>query len=92
VEAFNLANHPNFAVSGNAQSPLREGGNGDTVFKDAAGDFAGNASRMLSTAGTARQVQFTTRLVLTATKTYPNRTFFFDLASQRNRSSHCIGR
>jgi hypothetical protein len=33
VEAFNLASHPNFAVSGNAQSPLKEGGNGDAYLK-----------------------------------------------------------
>ena len=40
VEAYNLFNHPNFGVPSNTQSPLSLGGNGDAVFKDAAGNFA----------------------------------------------------
>jgi hypothetical protein len=53
VEAYNLFNHPNFGVPSNTQSPLSLGGNGDAVFKDAAGNFAANAGQILTTAGTA---------------------------------------
>ena len=52
VEAYNLFNHPNFGVPSNTQSPLSLGGNGDAVFKDAAGNFADNAGQILTTAGT----------------------------------------
>jgi hypothetical protein len=62
VEAYNLFNHPNFGVPSNTQSPLAFGGNGDAVFKDAAGNFADNAGRILTTAGTGRQIQLTGRL------------------------------
>ena len=61
VEAYNLFNHPNFGVPSNTQSPLSLGGNGDAVFKDAAGGFAANAGQILTTAGTARQIQLTGR-------------------------------
>jgi hypothetical protein len=61
VEAYNLFNHPNFGVPSNTQSPLSLGGNGDAVFKDAAGNFAANAGQILTTAGTARQIQLTGR-------------------------------
>ena len=61
VEAYNLFNHPNFNVPSNTQSPLTMGGNGDAVFKDAAGNFAANVSQILTTAGTARQIQLTGR-------------------------------
>jgi hypothetical protein len=61
VEAYNLFNHPNFGVPSNTQSPLSLGGNGDAVFKDAAGNFAANAGQILTTAGTARQVQLVGR-------------------------------
>ena len=61
VEAYNLFNHPNFVVPSDTQSPLSLGGNGDAVFKDAAGDFADNAGQILSTADTARQIQFDAR-------------------------------
>ena len=44
VEAYNLFNHPNLGVPTNTQSPLTLGGNGDAVFKDAAGGFAGNVA------------------------------------------------
>jgi len=57
VEAYNLFNHPNFGVPSNTQSPLALGGNGDAVFKDAAGNFADNVGQILTTAGTARQIQ-----------------------------------
>src|SRR5580692_2358225 len=57
VEAYNLFNHPNFGVPSNTQSALSLGGNGDAVFKDAAGDLADNAGRILTTAGIARQIQ-----------------------------------
>ncbi len=61
AEAYNLLNHPNFAVPSNTQSPLTLGGNGDAVFKDATGNFANNVGRIFSTVGTGRQVQLTAR-------------------------------
>jgi hypothetical protein len=61
AEAYNLLNHPNFAVPSNTQSPLTLGGNGDAVFKDAMGNFANNVGRIFSTVGTGRQVQLTAR-------------------------------
>jgi len=45
AEAYNLFNHPNFAVPSNTQSPLTLGGNGDAVFKDPMGNFATNVGR-----------------------------------------------
>ena len=61
VEAYNLFNHPNFGVPSNTQSPLALGGNGDAVFKDAAGNFADNAGQILTTVGTGRQIQLAGR-------------------------------
>ena len=61
VEAYNLLNHPNFAVPSNTQSPLTLGGNGDAVFKDAAGNFANNVGRIFTTVGTGRQIQLDAR-------------------------------
>jgi hypothetical protein len=61
AEAYNLFNRPNFGVPSNTQSPLSLGGNGDAVFKDAAGDFAANTGQILTTAGTARQIQLAGR-------------------------------
>jgi len=61
AEAFNLLNHPNFGVPTNTQSPLTLGGNGDAVFKNAAGDFADNSGRIFTTVGTARQIQLDAR-------------------------------
>jgi hypothetical protein len=61
VEAYNLFNHPNFGVPINTQSPFELGGSGDAVFKDAAGHFADNAGQILTTAGTARQIQLAGR-------------------------------
>jgi hypothetical protein len=61
VEAYYLFNHPNFGVPINTQSPLTLGGNGDAVLKDAAGNFANNAGRILTAAGTGRQIQLTGR-------------------------------
>ena len=61
VEAYNLFNHPNFGVPSNTQSALSLGGNGDAVFRDAAGDFADDAGQILTTAGTARQIQLAGR-------------------------------
>ena len=63
AEGFNLLNHPNFAVPSNTQSPLTQGGNGDAVFKDSAGDFANNPGRIFTTVGSARQIQIAARLV-----------------------------
>jgi len=62
AEAYNLFNHPNFAVPSNTQSPLTLGGNGDAVFRDATGTFANNVGRIFTTVGTGRQVQLTARL------------------------------
>jgi hypothetical protein len=61
VEAYNLLNHPNFAVPSNTQTPLTLGGNGDAVFKDPAGNFANNVGRIFSTVGTGRQIQLAAR-------------------------------
>jgi len=36
-------------------------GNGDAVFKDAAGDFADNVGQILTTAGTGCQIQLAGR-------------------------------
>jgi hypothetical protein len=57
AEAYNLFNHPNFAVPSNTQSPLTLGGNGDAVFKDPMGNFANNVGRIFTTVGTGRQIQ-----------------------------------
>ena len=62
AEAYNLFNHPNFAVPSNTQSPLTLGGNGDAVFKDPTGSFANNVGRIFSTVGTGRQIQVDARL------------------------------
>jgi hypothetical protein len=61
LEAYNLFNHPNFAVPSNTQSPLTLGGNGDAVFKDAMGSFANNVGRIFTTVGTGRQIQIVSR-------------------------------
>jgi len=57
AEAYNLFNHPNFAIPSNTQSPLTLGGNGDAVFEDAAGNLAKNVGRIFTTVGTGRQIQ-----------------------------------
>jgi len=61
AEAYNLFNHPNFAVPSNTQSPLTLGGNGDAVFADATGSFANNVGRIFTTVGTGRQIQLGAR-------------------------------
>jgi hypothetical protein len=61
AEAFNLVNHPNFGVPTNTQSPLTLGGNGDAVFKNAAGDFADNSGRIFTTVGSGRQIELYAR-------------------------------
>jgi len=61
AEAYNLFNHPNFAVPSNTQSPLTLGGNGDAVFADPAGHFANNVGRVFTTVGTGRQIQLDAR-------------------------------
>lgn len=63
AEAFNILNHPNFAVPSNTQSPLNLGGNGDAVFKNAAGNFADNSGRIFTTVGTGRQIQLDARFI-----------------------------
>ena len=62
VGAYNLLNHPNFSMPSNPQSPLTLGGNGDAIFKDAAGNLADNVGRMFTTAGSGRQIQLDARL------------------------------
>jgi hypothetical protein len=61
AEAYNLFNHPNFGVPSNTQSAFLLGGAGDAIFKDPAGNFAANAGQILTTAGTARQIQLVGR-------------------------------
>jgi len=61
MEAYNLLNHPNFGAPSNTQSALSFAGNGDAVFKDAAGDFADNVGQILTTVGTGRQIQLVGR-------------------------------
>jgi hypothetical protein len=61
AEAYNLLNHPNFAVPSNTQSPLTLGGNGDAVFADPTGHFANNVGRIFTTVGTGRQIQLDAR-------------------------------
>ena len=63
AETFNLLNHPNFAVPSNTQSPLTLGGNGDAVFRDAAGHFANNVGKIFSTVDSARQIQLGVRFL-----------------------------
>jgi hypothetical protein len=62
VAAYNVLNHPNFGVPSNIQNPPVMGGNGDAVFKDAAGNFADNVGQILTIVGTARQIQLVGRL------------------------------
>jgi len=61
VEAYNVFNRPNFSVPSNTQSALSLGGNGDAVFKDAAGNLAPNVARILNTAGAPRQIELNAR-------------------------------
>ena len=62
AEAYNLLNHPNFGVPSNTQSPSTLGGNGDAIFKDAAGNLADNVGRIFTTVGNGRQIQLDARL------------------------------
>jgi hypothetical protein len=55
AQAYNLFNHPNFAVPSNTQSPLTLGGSGEAVFQYAARDLAKNVGRIFTTVGTGRQ-------------------------------------
>jgi hypothetical protein len=63
AEAYNLFNHPNFAVPSNTQSPLTLGGNGDAVFQNAAGNLANNVGRIFTTIGTGRQIELVARFI-----------------------------
>jgi len=62
AEAYNLFNHPNFAVPSDTQSPLTLGGNGDAVFKDVAGNLSSNVGRIFTTVSTGRQIELEARL------------------------------
>jgi Carboxypeptidase regulatory-like domain/TonB dependent receptor len=62
VEAYNLLNHPNFAVPSNTQSPLSLGGDGDAVFKDVTGNLASNVGRIFTTVSAGRQIELEARL------------------------------
>src|SRR5580700_6398480 len=62
VDVYNLLNHANFGVPSNTQSAIGLGGNGDAVFKDAAGDLADNVGRIFTTVGSARQIQLDARV------------------------------
>jgi hypothetical protein len=61
AEAYNLFNHPNFAVPSNTQSPLTLGGNGDAVFAGPTGNLADNVGRIFTTVGGGRQLQLDVR-------------------------------
>ena len=61
VEAYNLFNHPNFAVPSNTQSPFTLGGNGDAIFQDPAGNLASNVGRIFTTVDSGRQIQLDAR-------------------------------
>jgi hypothetical protein len=61
AEAYDLFNHPNFAVPSNTQSPLTLGGNGDAVFASPTG-LADNVGRIFTTVGSGRQLQLDARL------------------------------
>ena len=63
VEAYNLFNHPNFAVPSNTQSPLTLGGNGDAVFAGPTGNFADNVGRIFTTVSGGRQLQLDARVI-----------------------------
>jgi len=60
AEAYNLFNHPNFAVSSNTQSPFTWEGT-EAIFQDAAADLAKNVGRIFTTVGTGRQIQIDAR-------------------------------
>jgi hypothetical protein len=62
AEAYNLFNHPNFAVPTNTQSPLTLGGNGDAVFAGPTGNLANNVGRIFTTVGSGRQLQLDARV------------------------------
>jgi hypothetical protein len=47
---------------GRRRNPLTLGGNGDAVFKDAAGQFANNVGRIFSTVDSARQIQLISKM------------------------------
>jgi len=61
ADAYNLLNHPNFGVPSNTQNALSLGGNGDAVFKDAAGDLADNVGQIFTTVSSSRQIQLVAR-------------------------------
>ena len=63
VEAYNLFNHPNFAVPSNTQSPLTLGGNGNAVFASPTGNLADNVGRIFTTVGGGRQLQLDARFI-----------------------------
>lgn len=62
VETYNVFNHPNFGVPSNTQNSLSLGGNGDAIFKDAAGNLADNVGRIFTTVSSGRQIQLDARV------------------------------
>ena len=63
LERPNVVGNPNFAVPSHTQNPPVMSGNGDAVFKAAAGSFAANVKQILTTAGAARQIQLAGRFI-----------------------------
>jgi hypothetical protein len=63
LERPNVVGNPNFAVPSHTQNPPVMSGNGDAVFKAAAGSFAANVKQILTTAGAARQIQLVGRFI-----------------------------
>jgi len=62
ADAFNLLNHPNFAVQATHKALLRSG-QWRRHFQEWSRDFADNVGRIFSTVDAARQIQIGVRFV-----------------------------